>query len=147
MVALLIEGGRATLAWAGDSRAYRLRRGVLERLTRDHSLVQELLDRGEIGEAEAERHPQRNVVTRAVGAGDAGRSPPSPISPSRRASVLLLCSDGLTRCVPDAEIADAARRGGAIRAGRAAPSSRRRWRRGRPTTSRRWWSAIGEAGR
>ena len=103
VVALLIEGEHGTLAWAGDSRAYRLRRGVLERLTRDHSLVQELVDRGEISEAEAEWHPHRNVVTRAVGAGE-------QVEPAfadllfEEGEVLLLCSDGLTRCVSDAEI-------------------------------------------
>ena len=104
VVALLIEAGHATLAWAGDSRAYRLRRGALERLTRDHSLVQELLDLGEIGETEAERHPQRNVVTRAVGAGDEVAPAFADIE-LEEGDLLLLCSDGLTRCVPDAEIA------------------------------------------
>jgi protein phosphatase len=103
VVALLIDGGQATLAWTGDSRAYRLRRGALERLTRDHSLVQELLDRGEISELEAGQHPQRHVVTRAVGAGDP--APPAyadlDLQPG---DALLLCTDGLTRCVPDSKI-------------------------------------------
>ena len=104
VVALLIEGDRGTLAWAGDSRAYRLRRGRLERLTRDHSLVQELVDRGEISEAEAEWHPRRNVVTRAVGAGEAVEPAFAELA-FEEGEVVLLCSDGLTRCVPDAEIA------------------------------------------
>ena len=104
VVALLIEGAGATLAWTGDSRAYRLRRGTLERLTRDHSLVQELLDRGEISELEADRHPQRHVVTRAVGAGE----PSVPAYADLDVELddaLLLCSDGLTRCVPEETIA------------------------------------------
>jgi protein phosphatase len=103
-VAALIDGGRATLGWAGDSRGYRLRAGHLERLTRDHSLVQELVDVGELTEAEAEHHPQGHVVTRAVGAGD--RAEPSFAEVDLAAGdVLLLCSDGLTRCVPDLGIA------------------------------------------
>jgi PPM family protein phosphatase len=103
-VALLIEGDCAVLAWAGDSRGYRLRSGTLERLTRDHSLVQEMVDRGELDALEAERHPQANVVTRAVGALD-------HLEPAFRdirlaaGDVLLLCSDGLNRCVPEATIA------------------------------------------
>lgn len=104
VVALLIEGARGTVGWAGDSRAYRLRRGGLERLTQDHSLVQELIDRGELDEAEAGRHPQSHVVTRAVGAGD--RVTPAFAELELAAGdVLMLCSDGLTRCVPEAEIA------------------------------------------
>ncbi|HRO11423.1 protein phosphatase 2C domain-containing protein [Amaricoccus sp.] len=104
LVALLVEDGGATLAWAGDSRAYRLRRGTLERLTHDHSLVQELVDRGEISAAEAELHPQRHIVTRAVGAGEA--APPDFADLALEAGdVFLLCSDGLTRCVPDPAIA------------------------------------------
>ncbi len=104
VVAALVDGRRATLGWAGDSRGYRLRDGRLERLTRDHSLVQELVDGGELTEAEAEHHPQGHVVTRAVGAGD--RADPSfaeaDLAPG---DVLLLCSDGLTRCVPEPGIA------------------------------------------
>ena len=103
-VALLIEEGQATLGWAGDSRAYRLRDGALERLTRDHSLVQELLDRGAISEAEADRHPQRNVVTRALGAGEPAPPDFADIA-LESGDVFLLCSDGLTRCVSDPEIA------------------------------------------
>ncbi|HET9069604.1 MAG TPA: protein phosphatase 2C domain-containing protein [Amaricoccus sp.] len=103
-VALLVEDGTAILAWAGDSRAYRLRRGALERLTRDHSLVQELIDRGEISPDEAERHPQRHVVTRAVGAGELAL-PDFIDLVLEEGDLFLLCSDGLTRCVPDAGIA------------------------------------------
>ncbi len=103
-VAALVEGRHATLGWAGDSRGYRLRGAALERLTRDHSVVQELIDSGGLTEAEAERHPQSHVVTRAVGAG--ARAEPSfadvDLAPG---DLLLLCSDGLTRCVPEPEIA------------------------------------------
>lgn len=103
-VALLIEGDRAVLAWAGDSRGYRLRDGALEQLTRDHSLVQELIDRGELDPAGAERHPQAHVVTRAVGAAE--RVDPAFVDVRLApGDVLLLCSDGLNRCVPEAAIA------------------------------------------
>jgi protein phosphatase len=103
-VALLIEGDRATIAWAGDSRGYRSRGGRLERLTRDHSLVQEMVDRGEITEGEAEGHPQAHVVTRAVGAWE--RVDAALVDVALAAGdTLLLCSDGLTRCVPEAAIA------------------------------------------
>jgi PPM family protein phosphatase len=116
-VALLIEGDQAVLAWAGDSRGYRLRDGALEQLTRDHSLVQEMVDRGELGAREAERHPQANVVTRAVGA-------LQRVEPAFRdlrlaaGDVLLLCSDGLNRCVPETTIAGVLR--GAAEPARAA---------------------------
>jgi protein phosphatase len=104
VVALLIDGDRATLAWAGDSRAYMLRGGRLERLTRDHSLVQDLVERGALDAAAAEHHPQSHVVTRAVGAADRVEPAFREIA-LRSGDVLMLCSDGLTRCVPEPEIA------------------------------------------
>ncbi|MBP7241720.1 SpoIIE family protein phosphatase [Amaricoccus sp.] len=104
VVVAQIDGERAILAWAGDSRGYLVRGGHAERVTRDHSVVQELIDRGALSEADAETHPQAHVVTRAVGAGDR-------LDPDLReialcaGDVLLLCSDGLTRCVADSELA------------------------------------------
>ena len=68
VVAALIGPEGATIAWVGDSRAYRYRAGRLEQLTRDHSVVQELLEGGRITLAEAELHPQAHVITRALGA-------------------------------------------------------------------------------
>ena len=68
VVLVLVRDGHFVCLWAGDSRAYLLREGVLVPLTRDHSLVRELVDAGTIGAAEAERHPHANVITRAVGA-------------------------------------------------------------------------------
>lgn len=103
-VAALVAGDRAHLAWAGDSRAYRARDGGIERLTTDHSVVQELVDLYGLGEAEAARHPQAHVVTRAIGGAERVEvaSREAPLAPGDR---LLLCSDGLTRCLSDAEIA------------------------------------------
>lgn len=104
-VALLLARGAAAVAlWAGDSRIYRLGAGGLEPLTRDHSLVQELVERGELEPAAARRHPLRNRITRAVGTGGA-------LALDRRAVELragervLLCSDGLTGPLEEGEIA------------------------------------------
>jgi protein phosphatase len=88
----------AHVAWAGDSRAYLLRGGRLRPLTRDHSVVQEMVDRGELSPQEAESHPESNMVTRAVGG-----APELEVDlvsvPLSIGDRLLLCSDGLTRCV------------------------------------------------
>jgi protein phosphatase len=84
----------------GDSRAYRLRRGKLERLTRDHSLVEEMRRKGQLTEAQAEDHPQRSIITRALG--------PEPevevdlqTVPAQAGDVFLICSDGLTTMLDD----------------------------------------------
>jgi PPM family protein phosphatase len=88
----------------GDSRAYRLRDGRLERLTRDHSLVEEMRRKGQITDAQAEDHPQRSIITRALG--------PEPdvevdiqTVPAAPGDVFLLCSDGLTTMVDEERIA------------------------------------------
>ncbi|RST31727.1 serine/threonine-protein phosphatase [Sphingomonas ginkgonis] len=90
--------------WAGDSRAYLLRGGQLERLTRDHSLVQDLVDAGMLAAEEADTHPNASVVTRAVGAAPRIEVElvGGAVEPGDR---FLLASDGLTRVVPDAELA------------------------------------------
>ena len=101
-VAVLVAYDRHyAVLWAGDSRVYRLRAGTLERLTHDHSLVQELVDEGSISPAEAESHPMRNRITRAVGL-------PDPLELDRAQGELaggdlfLLCTDGLTGLVDEA---------------------------------------------
>jgi protein phosphatase len=104
VVALLIEGDRATIAWAGDSRGYLLRDGSLVPLTRDHSVVQELIDRGALTADAASLHPQAHVVTRAVGASERVEPAFAELG-LRDGDLLLLCSDGLTRCLPDTAIA------------------------------------------
>jgi protein phosphatase len=87
----------------GDSRAYRLRRGKLERLTRDHSLVEEMKRKGQLTEAQAEDHPQRSIITRALG--------PEPevevdlqTVPAQAGDIFLICSDGLTSMLDDQHI-------------------------------------------
>jgi protein phosphatase len=93
-----------TIAHVGDSRAYLWRDGELTRLTRDHSLVGELVARGKLTEEQAESHPQRSVITRALG--------PEPdvqvdvdTYPAQSGDVFMVCSDGLTSMVPEARVA------------------------------------------
>jgi len=95
-----------TVAHVGDSRAYRHREGAaLERLTRDHSLVEELVRRGKLTEEEAENHPQKSVITRAVGPEGAVEVDTSQWT-VRDGDAFLLCSDGLTGMVDDAHISE-----------------------------------------
>ena len=105
VVALLISGPVAVVVWAGDSRAYLLRNGSLRRLTRDHSVVQDLLDGGRLRPEEAEAHPQGHIVTRAVGATEELEAETREVALAR-GDVILLCSDGLTRCVPELQVAE-----------------------------------------
>lgn len=89
----------------GDSRTYRLSEGILEQISVDHSEVQELLEAGALTAEEAERHPRRHVVTRALGAG-ADLDPDFWLLPVGEHDRILLCTDGLTGEVPDARIAE-----------------------------------------
>ncbi len=105
-VVLCVRGGHFACLWAGDSRAYRLSGGVLEQVTHDHSLVQELVDAGQITPEAAEGHPHANIVTRAVGAAsEAGFALDKTSDALRPGERLLLCSDGLTKSVPETAIA------------------------------------------
>jgi serine/threonine protein phosphatase PrpC len=111
-VVLLIQTGQVRIFWAGDSRVYLMRGGRLRQLTRDQSYVQDLVDGGEITREEAIGHPLSNIVTNLVGGSD------QLILEERRepletGDVLLLCSDGLTSAVPDAEITEVFRAHGA----------------------------------
>ena len=107
-VAFVDVGGTDNYHWmafnVGDSRIYSWDGRTLSQLSVDHSAVQELVDRGKLTAADARRHPNRNVVTRALGADDEV-DPDVWILPTRRRQTFLLCSDGLTRELPDDEIA------------------------------------------
>jgi serine/threonine protein phosphatase PrpC len=104
VVALAIAEGAFRCFWLGDSRAYRLRDGTLERLSHDHSVVQELVDAGMLRADEAEAHENANLITRAIGVADAIDLDMTS-GEVRPGDLFLLASDGLTRVVPDAELA------------------------------------------
>jgi serine/threonine protein phosphatase PrpC len=104
VVALVCDGPRFACVWAGDSRAYRLRDGAFSQLTRDHSLVQTLVEAGELTAEEARDHPNANVITRAVGADDV-LEVETVEGDVRPGDLFLLASDGLTRLMNDAELA------------------------------------------
>src|SRR4051812_15970431 len=103
VTAAYVAESEVVVAHVGDSRAYLLRGGDLIRLTKDHSLVGELVARGKLTEEQAEAHPQRSVITRALG--------PEPnvqvdvdVFPARAGDVFLLCSDGLTSMVNESKL-------------------------------------------
>jgi serine/threonine protein phosphatase PrpC len=105
VVVMMARGEHFACLWAGDSRAYLLRAGAMRQITRDHSLVQELLEAGAIGPDEVENHPRANVITRAVGA-ELDEFELDKVSdrllPGDR---FLLCSDGLCKTLREAELA------------------------------------------
>lgn len=96
LVAMVARENDVQICWAGDSRAYLIRAGRLRQLTRDHSVVQQLLDAGLIDEAESRSHPHASVITSALGTNALPliESSTIPISSGDR---VLLCSDGLSR--------------------------------------------------
>jgi serine/threonine protein phosphatase Stp1 len=102
-VAVVADERAFACLWVGDSRVYRIRGGRIAQLTRDHSLVQDLVDSGEIPPEAAATHPNANVITRAVGVGTA-LGLDSVEGDIRSGDVFLLASDGLTRLVSDEEL-------------------------------------------
>ena len=108
-VALVEDGGVVTFGHVGDSRAYLIRDRKLEQLTEDHSLVAELVRSGRLSPEEAEIHPQRSVITRALGT-DPDVDVDSFSIEGKPGDLFLLCSDGLTSMVGDEEILDAVER-------------------------------------
>jgi len=105
-VACRLTQAELQVAWVGDSRGYRLRNGSLERLTHDHSYVQTLVDAGLITSADAECHPERNVLSICIGSPGLKRSDIGyGVEPVRAGDRILLCSDGLTGELSDDTIA------------------------------------------
>ncbi len=103
LTAGLLVGPMLYLAHVGDSRAYLIRKRKLERLTRDHSWVEEQVEAGLLSHAEAESHPGRNTLTRALGIGPSVEVDTAAVELQPRDAVLL-CSDGLHRLVPEKQI-------------------------------------------
>ena len=103
LTAAYVDDTHVAIAHVGDSRAYLFRDGSLQRLTQDHSLVDELVRRGKLTEEQAAEHPQRSIITRALG--------PEPdvevdtwTYPARAGDVILLCSDGLTSMISEERV-------------------------------------------
>ena len=113
LTAALVSGREVAIGHVGDSRLYRLRDGSLERLTEDHSLVEELVRQGRLTPEEAETHPQRSIITRALG--------PEPevdvetfTHTGRSGDVYLICSDGLSGMVSEDDMAAILARAGSL---------------------------------
>jgi protein phosphatase len=101
---MIVDRAIGHIAWVGDSRAYLLRSGSLRMLTRDHTVVQELVDQGVIRTDQAKSHIEANVITRAVGSSDSLDVDMIEV-PFVAGDRILLCTDGLTACVSDQLIA------------------------------------------
>jgi PPM family protein phosphatase len=103
LTAAMVGDDEVAFSHVGDSRAYVLRDGKLKRLTKDHSLVEELRRQGRLTDEQAEEHPQRSIITRALGP-EPSVNVDTMTFPARTGDVFLLCSDGLTTMVSDDEI-------------------------------------------
>ena len=103
MTAAMLEGERLVIAQVGDSRAYLLHQGKLQQLTRDHSLMADMIEAGQLTPEEARTHPQRSVITRALGS-DPHLQPDLYEINVETGDRLLLCSDGLSTMVQDEDI-------------------------------------------
>jgi PPM family protein phosphatase len=103
VTAAILTNGRVSIGHVGDSRAYRVRNGELEQLTEDHSLVGDLMRSGRLTPEEADAHPQRSVITRALGT-DSDVDVDMVSVDVEPGDLFLLCSDGLTTMVPEDDI-------------------------------------------
>ncbi len=103
IVVLIISGRVGICLWVGDSRLYRYRKGNLQRLSRDHSRVEELIEQGRLAEEEAENHPESNVITRAVGVDEDFCVDINAFDAST-GDTFLLCSDGLYNMLDPQEL-------------------------------------------
>jgi serine/threonine protein phosphatase PrpC len=113
ITAALLVGDSVAIGHVGDSRAYRLRQGRLEQLTEDHSLVADLVRSGRLTPEEADTHPQRSVITRALGT-DVDVDVDTFTVAAEPGDLFLLCSDGLTTMVDDDEITATIDRSGTL---------------------------------
>lgn len=106
VVAVLICNKTAYIAHAGDSRAYLMSNGKLSQLTRDHSIVQNMIENGKLSIEEARFHPKKNVITRALGV-EESVNVEFTVSDLTDGDIMLLCTDGLSNYVSSSEIAEA----------------------------------------
>jgi serine/threonine protein phosphatase Stp1 len=106
IVVLIVRDDHFACLWAGDSRAYLARNGVVDQLTVDHSLVQQMLDHGEIDVTGAQDHPQANVITRAIGAGEIEPELDKRMGQVAPGDRFLLCSDGVCKISSLDELAE-----------------------------------------
>ncbi len=102
LVAAIITGERIFVANVGDSRCYQIREGTIQRISRDHSLVEDLVERGEITREEARHHPKRNLITRALGVDRDVKV--DLFERENCGGYLLLCSDGLSNLATEEEL-------------------------------------------
>lgn len=110
LVAAVLSGESIGIVNVGDSRAYRIGAGGISQITHDHSVVEGLVDMGEITREQAKHHPRKNLITRAIGTEK--RVTPDVFEPGAdRGEFILLCTDGLTNVVDDSEILDIVRCG------------------------------------
>ena len=105
LVAVVVDGGHVMAAHVGDSRLYRFHNGAAEQITVDHSVVQEMIEKGQITAAEARNHPRKHFITRAVGVEAAVQCDFSGFS-LEDGDRLLICTDGLTNMLSDGELAE-----------------------------------------
>ena len=103
LVSCIIAGNSAVVVNVGDSRAYLVNDKGIEQITRDHSMVEELVERGEITKEEAKRHPHKNLITRALGTGSRVHGDFYPIK-LKNGDNILLCSDGVSNILSDQEL-------------------------------------------
>lgn len=103
LVAAIARDDMALICNVGDSRAYLISRSGIRQVTRDHSLVENLIESGDLTPEEAKHHPQRNLITRALGPDECVEMDGFPVSWSK-GEFILLCSDGLVNTVSDQEI-------------------------------------------
>jgi protein phosphatase len=113
LTAAMVVGREVAVGHVGDSRLYRLRDGSFERLTDDHSLVEELVRQGKLTPQEAEVHPQRSIITRALGP-EADVEVETFTHTGRDGDVYLICSDGLSGMVSDAQMAQVLAQAGSL---------------------------------
>jgi len=111
LVAAAAAAAEVVLAHVGDSRAYRIAGGAIHRVTSDHSWVEEQVSQGVLTPGEADRHPFRNIITRALGARELVEPDLARVAVAA-GERLLLCSDGLSTMLPDAEILRIVQEGG-----------------------------------